>query len=120
MIIDVVLKNDKHIPLIFLLCFILECRVLGAILIVIGLYSVLWGKHKEKQEEERLKQLEIIPEVVKGVQENGNHVITGASKNNLGDDIEMNGGELQKAEANKLSAVVITVPTKAPQMMPKE
>ncbi|KAF8028142.1 hypothetical protein BT93_E0911 [Corymbia citriodora subsp. variegata] len=94
--------------------------VLGAVLIVIGLYSVLWGKHKEKQEEDRLKQLGIIPETVKGVQENGNNDITGVSKNNLEDDIEMNGVESQKAEANKLSTVVITMPVKAPQMMPKE
>lgn len=89
--------------------------MIGAVLIVIGLYSVLWGKHKEKQEEERLKQLEILPEAIKGVLENGNSVITG----DLEDDIEMNGVESQIAEANKVSAVVIAVPMKAPQMMPK-
>ncbi|KAK3422803.1 WAT1-related protein At5g07050 [Eucalyptus grandis] len=86
--------------------------VLGAVLIVIGLYSVLWGKHKEKQEEDRLKRLETIPEAVKGVQENGNNVTNGVSKDDIEDDIEMNGVGPQK--------VVIPMPMKAPQMMPKE
>lgn len=95
--------------------------MIGSVLIVIGLYSVLWGKHKEKQEEDRLKQLEFIPKAVKGIQENGNHVTTRVSKNNLDDDdIEMNGAKSQKAEANKVSDVVIAMPMKAPQMMPKE
>ncbi|KAI6676008.1 hypothetical protein NL676_036804 [Syzygium grande] len=95
--------------------------VIGSVLIVIGLYSVLWGKHKEKQEEDRLKQLEFIPKAVKGIQENGNNVTTGVSKNNLDDDdIEMNGAKSQKAEANKVSDVVIAMPMKAPQTMPKE
>lgn len=42
-------------------------RILGAILIVMGLYSVLWGKHKENKE----KEAETIIEVVKCCSENG-------------------------------------------------
>ncbi|KAL8162932.1 hypothetical protein V2J09_014421 [Rumex salicifolius] len=38
--------------------------VLGAILIVIGLYAVLWGKHKENKEKE-LELEEEIPEAIK-------------------------------------------------------
>ncbi|KAK4748917.1 hypothetical protein SAY87_015503 [Trapa incisa] len=47
--------------------------VIGAVLIVIGLYSVLWGKHKEKQEEDLKRKMQELPGVVKGtsVQENG-------------------------------------------------
>ena len=33
--------------------------VLGAVLIVIGLYSVLWGKHKETQEKEEEEAMEL-------------------------------------------------------------
>lgn len=33
--------------------------VLGSVLIVIGLYSVLWGKHKETQEESRALAMEL-------------------------------------------------------------
>lgn len=64
--------------------------VLGSILIVIGLYSVLWGKHKERQEEQRL--LREIPEVVKGN--------------------ETTGKATEEIEATKLSsaAVIITIP----------
>lgn len=71
---------------------------MGAILIVIGLYSVLWGKHKEKMEE-----LEEIPDPVKGVQGNGNSMP-------VIEDIEANNVELEKAEANKLSVVAISIP----------
>ncbi|KAG8078218.1 hypothetical protein GUJ93_ZPchr0007g4273 [Zizania palustris] len=39
--------------------------VLGAVLIVIGLYSVLWGKHKETQEQEQAEAMEL-PVATKG------------------------------------------------------
>ncbi|GLT63273.1 hypothetical protein SLA2020_358480 [Shorea laevis] len=39
--------------------------VLGAILIVIGLYSVLWGKYKEYQEKEAEANQAIPPEAIK-------------------------------------------------------
>ena len=75
-------------------------RVIGSILIVIGLYSVLWGKHKENKEREVEEE---IPEPVKSIQANGNTILV------IG-DIEANEVELQKAEANnKLSAVSITM-----------
>ncbi|KAJ0102998.1 WAT1-related protein At5g07050-like [Pistacia vera] len=79
--------------------------VLGSVLIVIGLYSVLWGKHKEKKEE---LVAEEIPDPVKGVQANGN----GHSASMI-EDIEANEVEFQKAEANdkKLSSsVAISMP----------
>ncbi|KAJ6713929.1 WAT1-RELATED PROTEIN [Salix viminalis] len=44
--------------------------IVGSVLIVIGLYSVLWGKHKEKMEV--IDSDQEIPEPVKGVQGNGN------------------------------------------------
>ncbi|XVF00166.1 hypothetical protein REPUB_Repub03eG0261800 [Reevesia pubescens] len=74
--------------------------VIGSVLIVMGLYSVLWGKHKENKEKEE------IPEPIKTIQANhGNTILV------IG-DIEANEVlELQKAEANnKLSAVSISMP----------
>ncbi|OWM73105.1 WAT1-related protein At5g07050-like [Punica granatum] len=61
--------------------------ILGAILIVAGLYSVLWGKYKEGQE----KEAEEIPEPVKCNGENG-HVIPNIQENDI---------EMQKAEVLK-------------------
>ncbi|KAF2300853.1 hypothetical protein GH714_017827 [Hevea brasiliensis] len=80
--------------------------VIGAILIVIGLYSVLWGKHKERMEDPYE-----IPEPVKGVQGNGNSMTTI-------EDIEANEViDLQKAEANsKLSALAISMPMPMPEL----
>ena len=49
------------------------CSILGSVLIVIGLYSVLWGKHKEKMEV--IEPDQEIPEPVKGVQGNGNSIV---------------------------------------------
>ncbi|KAF5177025.1 Wat1-related protein [Thalictrum thalictroides] len=65
--------------------------VLGAILIVAGLYSVLWGKYKEYQ----VMKAEEIPEAIKVGKSNGEILFLEDS-----DDVEM-----QKAEVNKLSAV---------------
>ena len=76
-------------------------RVIGSILIVIGLYSVLWGKHKENKEREVEEE---IPEPVKSIQANGNTILV------IG-DIEANEVELKKEEANNnLSAVSIAMP----------
>ncbi|PQQ06237.1 WAT1-related protein [Prunus yedoensis var. nudiflora] len=69
--------------------------VLGAILIVFGLYSVLWGKHKEG-----LEMKEEIPEVIKG-----SHVNSVSMSTINGD-----------AEANKLSSVAISIPIPEPGM----
>ncbi|KAK9129056.1 hypothetical protein Syun_017853 [Stephania yunnanensis] len=70
--------------------------VLGAILIVLGLYSVLWGKAKDVKEEEE------IPEAVKGAGENGIGTMI--------EDDETFDIEIQKADANKISSVIIAVP----------
>ncbi|GKV48043.1 hypothetical protein SLEP1_g54879 [Rubroshorea leprosula] len=74
--------------------------VLGAILIVMGLYSVLWGKHKESQEKEAEP---ILPEAIKGTVENGQtKAIT------MANDVEAN---------PNTAAVVITVPVPRPPMI---
>ncbi|WOK95956.1 WAT1-related protein [Canna indica] len=64
--------------------------VIGAVLIVMGLYSVLWGKHKENKE----KQIEAmdIPVAVKSNEGNGQ----------VKQSIELDGVELEKAKANNL------------------
>ncbi|MBA0746322.1 hypothetical protein Gogos_008855 [Gossypium gossypioides] len=74
--------------------------VIGSILIVVGLYSVLWGKHKENKEREG--EMEIEDEPIKPIQPN--MLLVG--------DIEANQVlELQKNEANdKLSTLVLTMP----------
>ncbi|KAJ6414503.1 hypothetical protein OIU84_003495 [Salix udensis] len=80
--------------------------ILGSVLIVIGLYSVLWGKHKEKMEVDP----EEIPEPVKGVPGNGNPIV-------VIEDIEANEVEFQKAEAkNKFSAMAMTMPMALPEL----
>ncbi|XP_059668286.1 WAT1-related protein At5g07050-like [Cornus florida] len=68
--------------------------VLGAILIVAGLYSVLWGKYKEYKE----KEAEKIPEPVKGF--NGGN---GQSSMTMIHEMEENDIEMQKNEAKKIS-----------------
>ncbi|PON51213.1 Plant-drug/metabolite exporter [Parasponia andersonii] len=80
--------------------------VLGSILIVIGLYSVLWGKHKEAVENKE----EEIPEAIKYPQVNGINEIS------VIEDIEANGDELKKQDHqvnnNRLmiSSVAISMP----------
>ncbi|XP_077218360.1 WAT1-related protein At5g07050-like [Tasmannia lanceolata] len=82
--------------------------ILGGILIVAGLYSVLWGKYKEYKE----KKATEIPEPIKGAIENGSL------------DIEANDVEFEKAEAKKLSSlgqavtVTVSVPNEEPFMKP--
>ena len=86
------------------------CSILGSILIVIGLYSVLWGKHKEKMEVDP----EEIPEPVKGVPGNGNSIV-------VIEDIEANEVELQKAEAKtKFSAMAMSMPMALPELPRRE
>ncbi|KAK4835534.1 hypothetical protein QYF36_011080 [Acer negundo] len=82
--------------------------ILGSVLIVIGLYSVLWGKHKEKKDED----IDDIPDPIKGNQVNGNII-------SVIEDIEANEVDLQKAEANnkKLS---ISVPEMPPMRVHQE
>ncbi|KAH6772432.1 nodulin MtN21 /EamA-like transporter family protein [Perilla frutescens var. hirtella] len=54
--------------------------VIGSAIIVVGLYSVLWGKYKEGQEE-KLKMLEEIPEAIKD-NNNNNQILNGNINNN--------------------------------------
>ncbi|KAL9336105.1 hypothetical protein Peur_070593 [Populus x canadensis] len=86
--------------------------VLGAILIVAGLYAVLWGKHKEQKE----KEAEIIPGPIKENGENGD--TTGMIQ-----DIEANNcTEKQRNQANNVTvpSVAITVPTSQAPMIARE
>lgn len=43
-------------------------RVIGSVIIVVGLYSVLWGKYKE--EKQPMRELDEIPEAIKGTNNN--------------------------------------------------
>ncbi|CAL5356677.1 unnamed protein product [Camellia sinensis] len=83
--------------------------VLGAVLIVIGLYSVLWGKYKEYKEMEA----EAILEPVKG--SGGNNQMTI-------DDIEANVVEIQISQVNKnvMPALAIGTPIPQPPMIAME
>jgi len=81
---------NHHIKLIN--CFG-TCRVIGAVLIVIGLYAVLWGKQKENQV--------TICELAK---------IDSNSK--VTEDVEANGSKMKISEGDNsmLSTIVISVP----------
>ncbi|KAJ7976549.1 WAT1-related protein [Quillaja saponaria] len=82
--------------------------ILGAILIVFGLYAVLWGKYKEYKEE--------IPEPIKGTGGNGKMVT-------VMEDIEANHMELQKnteASEESLPVVAISGPIPQPPMISME
>jgi drug/metabolite transporter (DMT)-like permease len=83
--------------------------ILGSVLIVAGLYSVLWGKHKENLEKEA-EAMEI-PVAIKGVDGNGRIV----------DIVELDEVQLEKAQANaKRAAVAVTVPTEEARMQGKD
>ncbi|KHN32156.1 WAT1-related protein [Glycine soja] len=75
--------------------------VIGAILIVMGLYSVLWGKHKENKE----KEAEITIEVLKCCLENGMTLETMVKDVETNNDIDMH-----KGEASRELRVAIVVP----------
>ncbi|GMY22827.1 wat1-related protein [Fagus crenata] len=76
--------------------------VIGAILIVIGLYSVLWGKHKERIENKD----EEMQDAIKGAQVNGDAI-------SIMEDMEANEIEMGKGKGNKLSSM--SMPMKASQ-----
>jgi len=77
------------------------------VLIVAGLYSVLWGKHKENLEKLEAEAMEI-PVAVKGVDGDGRIV----------DIVELDEVQLEKAQANaKRAAVAVTVPAEEAQRM---
>lgn len=85
-------------------------RVLGAVLIVIGLYAVLWGKYKEYKE----KEAEEILEPVKDASTNNTMMMI--------EDIEANNLEVMHKNEKKtrmssttlaISAPIPTPPTSA-------
>ncbi|KAK1293959.1 WAT1-related protein [Acorus calamus] len=82
--------------------------ILGSILIVAGLYSVLWGKYKERQWEKANE----LPEPVKG----------GKSGQTMIEDIEANNVAVEKALANKKAIVSgendVSVSIELPETMP--
>lgn len=45
-----------HVSPIYLTIQVFDCRIMGAILIVIGLYTVLWGKTEETRVENNYKE----------------------------------------------------------------
>ncbi|KAI3445183.1 hypothetical protein Pfo_001848 [Paulownia fortunei] len=78
--------------------------VIGAAIIVLGLYSVLWGKYKEEKEEKQKRKLQEIPEAIK---DNSNTQVNG--------NIQlMTGNTEAKAEADKCPSVVIDLPLSNP------
>ncbi|CAM0955522.1 unnamed protein product [Alopecurus aequalis] len=74
--------------------------IIGSVLIVAGLYSVLWGKHKESVEKKEIEATEL-PVAIKGVDGNGRimDII----------ELEVDEVQLEKAQANG-KAVTISVP----------
>lgn len=72
--------------------------VLGAVLIVVGLYAVLWGKYKEYREMEA----NAIPEAIKGSAENSRSVQEMEAENDI---------EMQKNEGNRVLAVTVPIPS---------
>ncbi|KAF7144541.1 hypothetical protein RHSIM_Rhsim04G0116900 [Rhododendron simsii] len=82
--------------------------VLGAVLIVAGLYSVLWGKYKEYKE----KEAESIPEPVKHNGGNNQMIM-------VIDDLEANDVEMQKSQVNKnfVPSIAISAPMPQPPML---
>ncbi|XP_028798657.1 WAT1-related protein At5g07050-like [Neltuma alba] len=87
--------------------------VIGSILIVIGLYSVLWGKHKERVES-KVAEAEDIALSMKASKVNAN--INNNSNSNFASDGKQlinNAAKLEKAEEsfnNNNSSVLISMP----------
>lgn len=87
--------------------------VLGAILIVMGLYSVLWGKYKEYKEKEAG---EMIPETVKGA----NNTSGNQSTTTIIEDLELEDIESRKNDVGASTGVqpmvAISVPISPPMI----
>ncbi|XP_058079547.1 WAT1-related protein At5g07050-like [Magnolia sinica] len=81
--------------------------VLGAILIVAGLYSVLWGKYKEHREKQAM---ESIPEAIKGIEGNNLPMIEDTEAN----DIE---SAIAKGNESSLGDQAVSVPVSVPPPM---
>lgn len=76
---------------------------MGGALIVVGLYSVLWGKYKEHKDMEAEEILEPVKE--------GNGQIV---------DIEANTMQIHRSEDTRMSVVAFSAPTAAPPMLAVE
>lgn len=93
--------------------------MIGSILIVAGLYSVLWGKYKESKEKEKEAEIIIIPEAIKGLSSCNNTNTQNGKLQTVMEESEENDIEMQistSTEATKDSsstasdiAVVINV-----------
>ncbi|GAA0147212.1 hypothetical protein LIER_36476 [Lithospermum erythrorhizon] len=68
--------------------------MLGAALIVVGLYAVLWGKYKEEKEANKMESFGDLPETIKDT-----HMDV-ISLEKTGNNVEMNGLGLQEIDAN--------------------
>ncbi|KAJ8449750.1 hypothetical protein Cgig2_001406 [Carnegiea gigantea] len=82
--------------------------VLGAVLIMMGLYSVLWGKYKEYKDKEAE---EVIPETIKGTNNN--------QMTNIVEDLESEDVESRRANVGTSTgaqAVAISVPISPPMI----
>ncbi|XP_074306791.1 WAT1-related protein At5g07050-like [Silene latifolia] len=87
--------------------------VLGAVLIVMGLYSVLWGKYKEFKEKEAE---EMIPEAIKGP---NNHI----NNNQMAiivEDFQLNDVVQQIDVERRPTTVAISTPIPQPPMLAME
>ncbi|QCD85716.1 WAT1-related protein [Vigna unguiculata] len=83
--------------------------VIGAILIVIGLYSVLWGKHKEQIESK------VADEIPLPVKDGQSSVISGLNMMDVTNDFtEEKYVQREDFKNNKPSSVVITMPIAEP------
>uniref|UniRef100_A0A0E0DRC1 EamA domain-containing protein n=1 Tax=Oryza meridionalis TaxID=40149 RepID=A0A0E0DRC1_9ORYZ len=93
--------------------------IIGSVLIVAGLYSVLWGKHKENAEKKEDEAMEI-PVAIKGVDGNGRVM----------DIVELDEVQLEKAQVNGKAAaaaahehaavVAVAVPAEEARMQGKD
>ncbi|KAG0518062.1 hypothetical protein BDA96_09G143100 [Sorghum bicolor] len=81
--------------------------IIGSVLIVAGLYSVLWGKHKENLEKLEAQAMEI-PVAIKAVDGNGR----------IMEIVELDEVQLEKAQAN--AAVAVRVPAEEARMQGKD
>ncbi|KAJ3676533.1 hypothetical protein LUZ60_003945 [Juncus effusus] len=90
--------------------------IVGSILIVFGLYAVLWGKYKENKEKKEREAMEL-PVAVKSLEGNGE----------LMEIVELDEVQLEKARANNRmitsidkAVIALSVPMKENQMKDKE
>ncbi|EYU26922.1 hypothetical protein ABFS82_02G108000 [Erythranthe guttata] len=79
--------------------------VIGSVIIVVGLYAVLWGKYKEEKEESQKRKLLEIPEAIKDNNNNNTQLINGNVQLMIG-----NGVEAKADQADKCPSIAIDLP----------